>query len=168
MALLFAANDLRGRKRPLLPIIESPGVGDEIVLVGYPEMANDIQTNPQDPTQVVADLKMLEGRGRITTPHPNGRDKTLAYYPCFETSASMASGQSGGPALDFNKVAVIGINSRSFGEDVDYSIISWFGKTLDVPFGFDDVEFRTASGNVFPVRNTTLRRLAEAGIVQIV
>jgi hypothetical protein len=80
----------------------------------------------------------------------------------------MANGQSGGPALDWERVAVIGVNSRSFGEAVDYSLVSWLGRALDEPFGFDDVEFRTGAGEVVPVRNTTLRRLAEAGIIKIV
>jgi hypothetical protein len=151
-----------------LPIIESPSVDGEIVLVGYPGTENDIRTDPEEPSQVVAELKMLEGRGRITAAHPTGRDKTLAPYPCFETSASMANGQSGGPALDWERVAVIGVNSRSFGEAVDYSLVSWLGRALDEPFGFDDVEFRTGEGEVVPVRNTTLRRLAEAGIIKIV
>jgi hypothetical protein len=168
MALLFAANDLRGRSRPLLPIVELPGVGDEIVLLGYPATSNDIQTDPEDPAQVVAHLILLEGRGRITASHPEGRDKVLATYPCLETSASMSSGQSGGPVLDCKRVAVIGVNSRSHGEEADYSVVSWLGKALDVPFGFDGVEFRSASGKAVRVNNTTLRKLADAGIVQIV
>jgi hypothetical protein len=168
MALLFATNDLRGRNRPLLPIIESPGVGNEIAVIGYPATANDTRTAPDDSTQVIASLTMLEGRGQIIDAHPVQRDKTLAHYPCFETSASMSNGQSGGPVLDINRIAVIGVNSRSFGEDADYSVVSWLGKTLDMPFGFDDVEFRTDSGSIFPLTNTTLRKLAEVGIIRLI
>jgi hypothetical protein len=80
----------------------------------------------------------------------------------------MSDGQSGGPALDFQRVAVVGVNSRSFGAEQNYSVVSWLGRALDVPFGFDDTEFRTISGAVLPVKDTTLRKLSEAGIIRII
>src|SRR5207247_7223285 len=58
-----------------------------------------------------------------------GGEKRLP-FPQVETSGSMSNGQSGGPVLDCKKVAVIGINSRSVGEEADYSVVSWLGRTL--------------------------------------
>jgi hypothetical protein len=80
----------------------------------------------------------------------------------------MRSGQSGGPVIDMDKMGVVGINSRSIEGEDNYCIVSWLGRALDVPFGFDDVEFRNDSGEVIPVKKTTLRLLAEHGVVSIV
>lgn len=168
VAFLFAANDHRGRSRPQLSIIESPSIGDDIVVVGYPGSHNAMQVVGGDAPDLSFDLALVDSVGKIEEEFATGRDKHLAFYPCFSTSASMRSGQSGGPVIDMDKMGVVGVNSRSIDGEDNYCIVSWLGRTLDVPFGFDDVEFRNYKGDNIPLKNTTLRKLSEHGVVSIV
>jgi S1-C subfamily serine protease len=168
VAFLFSANDFRGRNQPRLSIIESPVTGEEIRVIGYPGSHNTMQVMDSDAPELSFDLALVNSVGKINEAFPTGRDRHLAPYPCFSTSASMRSGQSGGPVIDMDKMGVVGINSRSFDGVEDYCIVSWLGKALDVPFGFDDIEFRNDDGKVIPVKNTSLRLLAQQGVVSIV
>ena len=65
-------------------------------------------------------------------------------------------------------MGVVGINSRSFAGVDNYSIVSCLGKALDVLIDFEDLEVRNDSGEVIPLKNTTLRQLAKRGVVNIV
>lgn len=168
VAFLYAANDFRGRNKPRLSIIEFPVIGDEIQVVGYPDSHNGMQVVGGDVPDLSFDLALVDSVGKIEEPFPNGRDNNLAYFPCLSTSASMRSGQSGGPVIDMDKMGVVGINSRSFAGVDNYSVVSWLGKALDVPLNFDDLEFRNDGGEVIQLSNTTLRQLAERGVVNII
>jgi hypothetical protein len=168
VAFLVSANDCRGRNQPRLSIIESPAKGDDILVVGYPGSHNSMQVVGGDAPELSFDLALVDSAGKIEEAFPVMRDPLLAFYPCFSTSASMRSGQSGGPVIDMDKMGVVGVNSRSIEGEDNYCIASWLGMALDVSFGFDNVEFRNDSGEVIPVKKTTLRLLAEHGVVTIV
>ena len=167
VAFLYAAEDLRGRNKPRLSIIENPVIGDDILVVGYPASHNGMQVVGGEVPDLSFDLALVDSAGQIEESYPNGRDSHLANFPCFSTSASMRSGQSGGPVIDMSKMGVVGVNSRSFAGVDNYSIISCLGKALDVLIDFEDLEVRNDSGEVIPLKNTTLRQLAKRGVINI-
>lgn len=167
VAFLLAANDFRGPSQPYLSIVETPSKGDEIHLVGYPGSHNQMNEVGVGTLDLSFDLTLVDSKGTIINCFPEGRDKCLAFYPCLETTATMLSGHSGGPVLNMASKGVVGVNSRSDGQD-GYCVVSWLGKALDIPLHFDDTELHNGSGKAVSVGETTLRKLAQHGIVSII
>lgn len=168
LALMFVVNDYRGRRGPFLPIIENPCVGMPVKIVGFPGFSNTLAfpTGEEEQADFTLDLALVESDGNIAALHPDKREAPLGWFPCIETSAPMRSGHSGGPALCRQTLGVVGVNSHSPSWE-DSSKISWLGKALDVVFDFHDVVFQNEAGRSVPLQNTTLRKLAQQGIIQL-
>jgi hypothetical protein len=168
VAILFSANDYRGKNKPGLSIIETPAKDDEVLVLGYPDSHNSMNVVGGENSELAFDIALAGSSGRITEEFSYRRDGFLAFYPCFSVSAFMSHGQSGGPCLNMKNMGVIGINSRSMDGKDAYSVVSWLGKALDVPVTFKDFEFRNDAGGVVRMDSLTLRQLAGFGIISII
>lgn len=174
LALLFLHDDKRrnscNQRQPIsvLPIVENPMEGDEIIVAGFPGRTNRFDIGVVDgKLQGRVGLGLVASEGTISRLHPVKRDEGQCFYPCIETTASMLNGHSGGPAISKASSGVAGVNSAGGQHMPGYSVLSWTGKALDwdfeLPFDLTLGEQVVAAGQ--PV---SLRRMAEAGVVHIV
>lgn len=146
------------------PIQESVSLGQKVFAIGYGNNGTEISFLPNTPKKRI-DAVLSKSHGSVLNLYPNGRDKTLAWYPCFESSCEILSGQSGGPVIDESTCSVVGINSRSmFGSS---SLISWLGKVLDEKLSTGWTFTHPETGNKIPWIDLSLRDLSRFGIVFI-
>jgi hypothetical protein len=88
-------------------------VGTQIFTVAYP----------------LAEVKGVEGavnillqsdayEGKVTGHYPEGRDKVMLPWPCYETDMQILGGASGGPVMISGSSGIVfAINCSSFGPD---------------------------------------------------
>jgi len=70
-------------------------------------------------------------KGQITEVYPDGRDKVMLPYPCYETSMPIHGGASGGPV--FNEQGhVFALNSTGYPDVPDVSFISQLDEILSL------------------------------------
>ncbi|MCE9597046.1 MAG: serine protease [Spirochaetia bacterium] len=164
IALLFVNKPGRLPENfPRFPIVERPQIGSDISILGYPSGDNLIW---EDGGKRNAQIALVESKGKLTKEFSSGRDAGLAWFPCFETSARMKAGHSGGPAILPNIPAVVGVNSSS--GDAEHSIISWLGKVVDSEFELDDWEMNLGDGRKFNMKGFSIRKMAELGLASII
>ncbi|TBZ66320.1 serine protease [Rhizobium leguminosarum bv. viciae] len=140
---------------PLRRHPSTPGVGELVVAIGFPEIKLAHGAAPDLPTSITEG--MFAAYGVVTRHHPEGRDRS-APTPVFEVRANWPSGMSGGPV--FNAVGeVIGLVSRSIapagGEELGTAWATWLAAsippehpTVSWPESIDpdDLHFRRAWG----------------------
>ena len=172
LALLFLHDDKRRNKHgdiaPIgcLPITESPSVGEKVTVTGFPARNHRIKIEQKDRlVDFSAWLGLVESSGEICKLNTVKRDNAVCFFPCIETTARMAAGHSGGPAISIDTGGVIGVNSTGL-ESTAYSVVSWIGKALDHEF---TLPFAVQAGDcdIAPGRVVSLRLLAKRGLLQI-
>ncbi|PDT10236.1 hypothetical protein CO655_14795 [Rhizobium sp. M1] len=140
---------------PLRRHPSTPGVGELIVAVGFPEIELAHGAASDLPTSITEG--MFAAYGIVTRHHPEGRDRS-APTPVFEVRANWPSGMSGGPVFNANG-EVIGLVSRSIqpadGEELGTAWATWLAAsippehpTVSWPESIDpgDLHFRRAWG----------------------
>lgn len=98
-------------------------VGQRISALGYPKSSHRLDAD----CGAKISLKPHESNGRITEVHERMRDRVMLPHPCFETSARIEGGMSGGPVFSSDG-HVIGVIGSSFelgdGAETELSYIS--------------------------------------------
>ncbi len=95
--------------------------------------------------------------GIVTDYFPNGRDAVILPGPCYQTSAVVRGGSSGGPVFNASG-SVFGVNSTAFGED-HLSFVSCITSILDL--AIDGVLMPGESAS----RRVSIRELCDGGFV---
>ncbi len=148
---------------PFLPIKENVSTGQQIRILGYPGSSNSYEEISDGKYE--AHLALIEASGTIIELFPDGKDKVLSWYPCFEITAEICSGHSGGPAIDFSIPAVVGVNSR--GMEGQPGTCAWIGKMLDERISMDGWKFQLNTKSSVKWIDLSLRDLSRMGIVKI-
>ena len=178
LALIFLHDDkrrnVRGERSPItcLPIVEKPNIGEEITVAGFPGKNNKLKIEVKNgKIEGAIGLGLVASSGEITAKHIDKRDDAKCFYPCFETTACMLSGHSGGPAISVESWGVVGVNSTGFdsesGGAIEYSVVSWIGKALDAEFVLP-FDVTLGKREVTAGENISLRLMAEYEVIRII
>tara|TARA_E500000305_G_scaffold111956_2_gene130359 strand:- start:108327 stop:109259 length:933 start_codon:yes stop_codon:yes gene_type:complete len=170
MAVLFVKDDKRlnsdGNISPiaLWPLIETPGLDQKVLIAGFPEAHQKLIVRGKGKSQKLEiGLSLVINKGEITEMHPEMHNLGNAFFPCLRTNAEIESGHSGGPAICVKTGGIIGINSTG---GISGGIISWVGKAFDAEL-ITPIGLKIGSESVDAGESTTLRKMAEAGTINI-
>jgi hypothetical protein len=86
-------------KQPILRAMPPP-VGQKIVAFGYRESTIIVREDAEGTYHIELNDKPTTSAGEITQIFPDGRDKVMLPFPCFEIRARFDSGMSGGLVID--------------------------------------------------------------------
>jgi hypothetical protein len=111
-----------------------PAIGEQITQVGFVASTDRFELN--DPIGFQADVTHIATTGNVTSCYPEGRDRAVLPFPCFEVQSQSFSGMSGGPAFDSNGRIIGMVTSSLKGEDgeLDVSYVSLLWPILIMPF----------------------------------
>lgn len=130
-----------------------PAIDEHVFTYAYPDTSFE-----QEGERPRLDLNPHFYDGHITQHHPDGRDRVMLPFPCFETSIHIHGGASGGPVFDAQG-AVIGINVSSLNPDTDVSYIAKVRDVFDLQLS---CEFTAGQ-----FEDVSLRNLAERGYARM-
>ncbi|MEN5081812.1 serine protease [Bosea sp. TWI1241] len=105
-----------------------PRHGSKIAALGYHSSRAATKPNPDGGHDINLDDVTQATAGIVTKIFPNGRDRGMYPFPCFQMNARFDSGMSGGPIFD-ERGRVVGIISGSMPEDGELPAVS-YGATL--------------------------------------
>jgi hypothetical protein len=170
LAVLLVKDDKRrnptGQPCPIacFSLIEKPYVGQKVAVAGFPGAANNFEVSEAgvEPRFSIK-LSMVVNEGEITDLHPVMRDVGHGFFPCLQTDIDIAPGHSGGPAICKETLSVAGINSIG---GIAGGLVSWAGKAFDAEL-VTPVGLTIGGETVSAGDSTTLRKMAEAGLIQI-
>lgn len=74
--------------------LEAPPEGSEVTMLGYP----DIHVRA-DGTHWNTEFKLAAQTGKVINVYPEGRDRGMYPWPCFEVDKPVLAGMSGGPVI---------------------------------------------------------------------
>lgn len=97
--------------RPLPWRLLPPPVGATVHAFGFP--GSTVRT---DGEQLGIDAHFTLQELEVGTPYPNGRDRGMLHFPCFEVRGSLAPGFSGGPVVYEGHLCGIVTSGSSFDE----------------------------------------------------
>ncbi|WP_373650313.1 trypsin-like peptidase domain-containing protein [Schlesneria sp. DSM 10557] len=170
LAVLLVRDDARrnldGERTPIpcLSLIENPHIGQKIAVAGYPGAKNKFKLTEVDgKPKVNFGVSLVVNEGEITDLYPIMRDVGPAFFPCLQTDIDIAPGQSGGPAFCKETLSVVGINSIG---GIGGGLVSWAGKAFDAEL-LTPIGLTIGGKSLNAGEATTLRELAEAGMIQI-
>lgn len=92
-----------------------PTVGDRILVVGY-SADNEGSFLPDSDNVITIHGKMSSSTGRVTAIYPEGRDRSILPFPCFEFVADIRGGMSGGPVFN-DRGHLVGVVSTSLRDE---------------------------------------------------
>lgn len=88
-----------------------PSVGDGLLVVGY-SADNEGAFLPAGDNVITIHGTMRSSAGQVTAIYPEGRDRLLLPFPCFEFVADVRGGMSGGPVFN-DRGHLVGVVSTS-------------------------------------------------------
>lgn len=106
----------------------APTVGTRVATYAYPDT---VYTRENGQPHLAINPHYYAGR--IVADHPNGRDRVMLPFPCFETSIHLHGAAIGGPVFDPATGLVVGVNTSSFAGATDISYVAKIAPVLDLP-----------------------------------
>lgn len=136
-------------------------VGQEVSALGYPHSTRRLD----EKGHAKVGLNPHESFGTIAAIHALSRDRVMLPYPCFETSAAIKGGMSGGPVFS-SAGQVIGVVGSSFElEESDESEVSYVSAIWPV-VGIELLH--TASPVAASMMPYRLQALVDAGAIRAI
>ncbi|KWK67552.1 S1 family peptidase [Burkholderia stagnalis] len=131
-----------------------PAIDEHVYTYAYPDTVFE-----REGERARLDLNPHFYDGYIVQHHPDGRDRVMLPFPCFETSMHLHGGASGGPVFDA-RGAVVGVNVSSLqAPDTDFSFIAKVRDAFDLRLPCEFVAGQ--------VEEVSLRELAARGYAHL-
>jgi V8-like Glu-specific endopeptidase len=90
-----------------------PTVDEKCVVAGYADMRTDVPVDEKGISEPGSwTHTMTFDEGPVLALNPNGKDRLLAPYPCFDVAIATSGGMSGGPV--FTEKGLVGVISRGW------------------------------------------------------
>ena len=143
--------------RPLKLRPTPPNVGEEVLAFGYDELGPSRVSDLVDQQKLDVKANGHFASGRVEAVYWQGKPSGLGTFPCFDFTASVPPGMSGGPVID-ERGFVCGVvsHSRTWERSATAAALALaLGAELSIPEGPDG-----------PARDATLYDLLREGVVE--
>lgn len=115
-----------------------PLVGQRVAAFGYHSSRVEVSRNPNGSRHIDVRDEPTVSVGLVRAVHPQGRDRVVAPFPCYQVEARYDAGMSGGPVFD-DRGAVCGVvftgyeGAHSDGLPISYVTTLWplFGMIIN-------------------------------------